>query len=493
MLLALLVLPGAGCAVASQSWRAGPAGIRAERSLRQQLAWGQFDAAWQALGTKEIAPADALLRHMYKGVVGLHAGEYERGARAMDRAWTLAYERWTKRAGDAAMSLVTSDAALPYTPGPAERMFIPYYGALTWLARNERASAAVEARRLSMLLESDDGPQPGDDFRGVMRYVAGVMHEMAGERNDADVSYRNAAVLLGSLPGDTLPAAEGYGDVVVLVEEGFVGRPEPAGMTFWFNDDELQHLQADDEAVRLTTVGELSRRRLDGRDWAAQRYRSVSLSWPTFSEAQEGRFALGARALGTAAPVVTADVTAAVRADFDRRQPARLARAIARAAVRDAALSAAGKSFENAAKASDDDDDDDDDKKDSGKAFGHILLGIGLLATGATSAVLDQPDLRAWQVLPDRIGVARLRLPAGDHEVEVMRGDEAVSLGTVTVRPGGVTLVTHRWWPAPRDQRTLVEGGGELPHHLTRGTDVVDPGHGAARLPVLATRVVAHQ
>jgi hypothetical protein len=493
-LLALLVLQGAGCAVATQSWRAGPAGIPAERRLRDHLAWGQYEAAWEALGRKQVAPADALLRHMYKGVVALHAGEYERGARAMDRAWTLAYERWTKRAGDAALSMVTSDAALPYTPGPAERMFIPYYGALTWLARNERASAAVEARRLSTLLESDDGPQPADEFRGVMRYVAGVMHEMAGERNDADVSYRNAALLLGALPGDTLPPDGDHGDVVVLIEEGFVGRPEPAGMTFWFNDDELGHLRGDDESVRIATVGALSRRRHDERDWSAARYRAVSITWPTFSGEPHDRFALGARAGGLAVPVATADVTASVRADFDRRQPARLARAIARAAIRDAAIDAAGKSFENAAKAGDDEDDDEDDKKGgTAKAIGHVLLGIGLLATGATSAVLDQPDLRAWQILPDRIGVARLRLPAGDHEVEVMRGDEAVSLGVVRVRPGGVTLVTHRWWPAARGARTLVEGGGELPDHLSRGPDVVDPGHRSPRLPVLPARVIAQQ
>ena len=71
----------------------------------------------------------------------------------------------------------------------------------------------------------------------------------------------------------------------------------------------------------------------------------------------------------------------------------------------------------------------------------------------AGSQVLDQPDLRAWQLLPDRVTVARLRLPVGDHPIEVTRDGEAYSLGRVTVRPGSVTVLTHRWWP---DERRLV-------------------------------------
>jgi hypothetical protein len=159
--------------------------------------------------------------------------------------------------------------------------------------------------------------------------------------------------------------------------------------------------------------------------------------------------------------------------------------------IREAALKAAGDSFEKAAEG--DKKTKGDGKKDGdGKALGRVLLGIGLLATSATSSVLDQPDLRAWQLLPDRLSVARLRLPVGEHQLEVMLGGEAVSLGVVTVRPGGVTLLTHRWWPA-RVVPTLVERGGEVPDHLTRGPDVMDPRDGLAGLPVVAARVVPRQ
>ena len=91
-----------GCASAGQSWRAGPAGIPAERTIRHQLSNGQYTAALESTRNKELAPADGLLRQMYKGVIALHAGEFVVGTRALDRAWEIAYQRWTKRVGDAA-------------------------------------------------------------------------------------------------------------------------------------------------------------------------------------------------------------------------------------------------------------------------------------------------------------------------------------------------------------------------------------------------------
>lgn len=468
--LALLVPLVTGCAASTQSWRAGPAGIPVERELRRKLSDGEFEAAHAALKDRKVAPADLLLRHMYRGLVAMHAGDYDASTKAMDRAWQVAWERWTKRVSDGAVALVTGDGARPYDPGPAEQMLIPYYGAVAWLARNERWSAAVEARRLSSLLESDRGPQPPDAFRGVMRYVAGVMYEVAGERNDADVSFRNALALLGPvLPGDTIAPDPSHGDVVVLLEDGFVIRPEPRSIVFWLNDDELGVLNGPsiDERRRMVTV--MRGRSGMQNDWAGLGFRPVWLNWPAMEPERHVRATarLGARAWTDApaavedadaplaftvgvdpdpvwieARTIAASVSDAVLADFERDQPGRLARAIARAAVREATLKGAGDAFENAAEQAK--KKDDDEKK--GGTLGNILLGIGLLAAHASSAVLDQPDLRGWQLLPDRLTVARMRLPVGEHVIEVTRDGEAVSLGTVTVRPASVTVLAHRFF-----------------------------------------------
>jgi hypothetical protein len=92
-----LLLLATGCATASVAWRAGPGGIPAERGIRAHLSANRADEAWRSLANKKIAPPDALLRHMYRSVVSLHAGEFEAGTRATDRAWTIADDRYTRQ------------------------------------------------------------------------------------------------------------------------------------------------------------------------------------------------------------------------------------------------------------------------------------------------------------------------------------------------------------------------------------------------------------
>ncbi len=462
-----LLLASSGCAAANAAWRAGPAGIAAEWAIRDHLVYGRPTQAWDAMRDKQLAPTDVLLRHMYRGVIALHAGEYEAGSKSMDRAWALVEDRFTKRVSTAAYSIVTSDATLPYLPGTTEHLFIPYYGALNWLARNELDETAVEARRLALLLQNEEGPRVPSALEGTLRYVTGVLFEAAGERQDAIVAYRNAAALLETLPGDTTFAPADSGDVVVLLEDGFVGRPQPQALGVYMNGDELVALTTGDDDARLAAAEVVRRRRFDSsfdpRSPAHVGWLTYEVNWASFGEGTRSAYAVGARASPTATdsghpPTVTgfqsisADVTSGVGADFERGQGARLTRAIARAAVRYAAMRAADQAISSATK----DDDDDDDGKKGGIKWGRVLLGVGLGALSVGSTVIDQPDLRAWQLLPDRITVARARLPVGDHPVEITRGDEVVSLGTVTVRPGRVAVLTHRWWPGPGATRTRV-------------------------------------
>lgn len=444
-----VLLFGAGCRTASAAFRAGPAGIPAERSIRADLVNGRAENAWAAMANRKLAPSDALLRHMYRGVIAMHSGQFDHGTRSLDRAWHLAEDRYTKRISTGALSIVTAESALPYDPGVTERMFIPYYGGLNWLARNERFEAAVEARRLSVLLASDAGPQPPAAMQGVLRYVSGVIFEAAGESQDALVAYRNAAALLGSLPGDTT-FSQDSGDVVVMLEDGFVGRPEPRSFGVYMNGDELVALTTGSRESRLGVAQVVERRSWDRRNGLQSDvnvgWLTYEINWATFAAPRLRSEPVGVRSGESFAQTISANISEAVKIDFEREQPGRLTRAIARTAVRWAAMEAAERSFERAKKKRKENKENDE----KGGGWGSILLGIGLAAGSITSAVMDQPDLRAWQVLPDRLTIARLRLPAGEHPIEVMRGDEVVSLGTVTVRPGGVAVMTYRWWPEGR-------------------------------------------
>jgi len=55
----------------------------------------------------------------------------------------------------------------------------------------------------------------------------------------------------------------------------------------------------------------------------------------------------------------------------------------------------------------------------------NLLLNLAGIAWEATEA----PDTRCWGLLPDRIQVLRLELPAGDHEVELCPADRQIRFG----------------------------------------------------------------
>src|SRR5690606_30680845 len=102
----------------------------------------------------------------------------------------------TRSATRTAASFLINDRVLEYTPAPSETAMIPFYRLLNYLALGEPDGAAVEARRISFLLERDDG-KIGCAGTGMLHYVAGLAFEAAGEVGDALVSLRQADASFG--------------------------------------------------------------------------------------------------------------------------------------------------------------------------------------------------------------------------------------------------------------------------------------------------------
>ncbi len=89
-----------------------------------------------------------------------------------------------------------------------------------------------------------------------------------------------------------------------------------------------------------------------------------------------------------------ADVSAAVRSDFARQAPGILARTLVRAVAKRVAVEAVKKTVS---------------KKD--ETLGEV---VGL-AANVTSALLEQADTRGLDLLPARVRLVRVRVPAGGH------------------------------------------------------------------------------
>jgi len=270
LVLAAALVAG-GCARLFDHYDVGPDGLaRADARLRHLIA---DTAGTQALASllddRKAFPSDPLLAHMYGGVVAYHAGDYARSAALLDNATLLIDERQTKSASRAVLSIITTDRVMPYQAGASERLLLHYYAALAWLKLGSAEDAAVEARRMALLLEAD---APDNDaerrLHATMRHASAAIFAMAGATADADVAWRNARTLLGDTVQDArLPRPDPDSvDVYLFIDRGFVGHRAEQAISLWLPGDEVGRLRSDDDDERAGLATMIASRIVEASD-----------------------------------------------------------------------------------------------------------------------------------------------------------------------------------------------------------------------------------
>jgi hypothetical protein len=154
----------------------------------------------------------------------------------------------------------------------------------------------------------------------------------------------------------------------------------------------------------------------------------LRVSWPAYRwtsrpPAAARLVGAGGDSLGT---LHFADLSSAVVQDFRRELPLVVARTIARGAAKAALTRAAERSAE---------------KKN--EALGEIVGVLGNLG----NVLLERADTRSWHLLPGALGVARVRLPAGEHVLGVvLPGGRELDFGVVRVGSRETRVLSARAW-----------------------------------------------
>lgn len=493
LLIAVLLLGSTtGCARLFGSYDLAPNGLASsEDRLRHMLATGQAGVAFAGFGSSRAAPDDEVLRTLYRGVIAYYAGDYAESARLLDIAGPLADDRITKSISRSALSVVSNDRILPYEPGRSERLMIPYYAALARIRLGDVAGAAVEARRLSLLLQrygnDDDAIDPA--VHATLRYVAGAIFEAHGDWNDSDVAYRNATAVDSSLPLPDGARHAGSGTVVVILEQGFVAHRVEQALSVMLLPQEVDLIANGDGDERAGALGFVAARTLeqaarqpflyDGigrpttlfvpppedlshiprrrpttvcrtvadtthaangsgsttrREVCTEEQPEIDelpyllkVAWPVYRA--DSRPIAGARltigSVDTVEFAGRADISRGVVADFNAERALVVARTVARGAAKLALTKGAEKKIE--------------EKNEAAGAIIGLLGNIG-------NVLLERADTRSWHLLPAGVSVARVRLPAGEHRLQVAVGARTVPLDAVTVQSGGVSIVSARVW-----------------------------------------------
>ncbi|MEX0911787.1 MAG: hypothetical protein WD737_03310 [Gemmatimonadota bacterium] len=457
--------------------------------LRHFLMMGETDGALEVLEA-EAGRADSLLGWLQRAVVLREAGEFKASNELLERADVETERRRVRSVSRTAGSFIINDRVLSYVPSTGEAAMIPYYRMMNYLALDDSDGAAVEARRIAAILASADPDRSRRcNEEAMLEYVSGLVFEAAGEANDALVSlrraeasfracsgaseatppgfgadlYRIAARLGVSEVADSAVARygnafaggeQGEGEVLLLLERGFIAHRTERAINVPLFEDDIDELDRDDSdgiaavAARMTAalLHDFAGRGYYGysrdNDRAVQVGKALSgayvlrLAWPSLAgEERRDRTLKVVANHDTATAVAMGDLSAVAERELEEARVALLSRMVARGVTK----YLASRELEQKA------------EKQGGELAGFITGRLANLAANQT----ERADTRSWTLLPDGIAVARLRLPAGRHELRVREAGGAAGAGTsdahtlvvvVDVLPGEVTVVSRRIW-----------------------------------------------
>jgi uncharacterized protein len=349
---------------------------------------------------------DALLYLLDRGMILHVAGRHEESNAVLHEAERLAESLDIVSIGEEARTLTANERLRAYRGEDFERLLINVVKALNFKALGDEEAALVEVRRanerLRVMVSEERRP-----YRqlAIARYVAGLLWESAGELDSAFIDYMAAHETVGGmghLAEPLLRIAKASGRIEAY--EALLRRHP---------DVEHAPLRPDEGQVVVIVEAGLSPEKRaavheDEIDWLALPHYQPR-SW----NRQRARIRAGE--IERMAVTLTSVESVAVHHLTDRIGRM-LARSVAGTAVRAGVATAVGSATKS---------------EELGVLTFYLLM------------LNNRPDLRAWLSLPAEFQVARFRLPAGEHTVEVVWSGERTE-HPVVVRPGEIEVLTLR-------------------------------------------------
>ena len=423
-------------------------------TFRSSLVDGRFETALQNLGKARKGPA-RLLYLLENGLIAHYKGEYHISNHYFENAERLADRLFTRSLSREVASLVTNDQVRAYRGEEFELAFINYYRALNYWYLNEPEEALVECRKANLKLDryaaqaDYDATYRNDAF---IHYITGLIYEATGELNDAYVSYRNAldayetyheafglaapealvkdlrrvetALDYVNISGEAVAARDshstGYGELIVFSEIGFVPHKVEEEISLPIYEGDVFTGKKD----RLERVSRKIAHRHFKPHYAGKSKVKywLRVALPAYADVAPRTRNIRASAAGRETTTTLAeDLSAIAWQTFQDKQPAILARTVARALVK---YSASVKIEEK------------------NKVLGFLV--------NLFSAATEAADTRSWVSLPHNVQIGRLTLPAGMHTLTLESLDnlgrviETGTIADIDIRPGTRTFVNYR-------------------------------------------------
>jgi len=313
-----------------------------------------------------------LLFLVERGVVAHELGDYRKSRDNLLAAAELLESFETIRASEQLAGLVTTDWLKNYQGEYSERLWVHTYLMMDFLMLGEYDSAQVEARRALKLFDAYPEVLRQDYFT---RALMGLCFALVGEDNDAYLIYRKLAEDLPS----PRPVA---GDLVRLA--GRLGQMDEVQR---YRPYLPENAERGGELVLFVASGRIPEKHPGNVVLPP----TIRFSFPYYRTTSSPALPLTVSAPRSAWPPISSDLARLVVGSLDERKGRIIVLETARVAGKEAIAQGVGNQFGDAAE---------------------LLTRLSLF-------LLEEPDTRSWQILPGRLTLVRVPLPAGHHKLQV--------------------------------------------------------------------------
>lgn len=401
----------------------GPSGA-SKRTMNNFIATHRYADAETYLDTNkesQYGKKNSVLFYLDKGVVQQHAGQYKDSDASLGLAEQRMDELYTKSITKTGGMLLLNDNTVDYAGEPYERALLNVFRALNYAFLGQPDEAIVESRKLERFLQELNDTTGGkhvykDD--AFAHYVNSLLFADGGKMDDARISlqasenaYRDYVSDYGMpTPHFNMPGHErDHGELVFVHYNGVAPRKVTKTWQIAFNQAALIVQQSSDAEAQNAQARNAIAAGFLGN--------AITVAYPDF--VQDPYRIVASDVWVDSKPVASTqlmeDVTAIAAHNLQNRIGLIKARAIARATVKYVLAEVAARAARQAC-----------DRQFSVASWQNLLCKATTsgIAHGVAAAT-EVADVRCWGTLPAQIRMARVKLPAGKHDVAVLFKDAA--------------------------------------------------------------------